>query len=48
MVTPTTKRIAAILVGFGGGEGLERWCQRMTTLLQQYAQGDAIESKVVS
>jgi len=48
MVTPATKRIAAILVGFGGSEGLERWCQRMTTLLQQYAQGHAIETKVVS
>jgi DNA/RNA-binding domain of Phe-tRNA-synthetase-like protein len=48
MVTPATKSIAAILVGFGGSEGLERCCQRMTTLLQQYAQGHAIESKVVS
>ena len=48
MVTPATKSIAAILVGFGGSEGLDRWCQRMATLLQQYAQGHAIETKVVS
>jgi DNA/RNA-binding domain of Phe-tRNA-synthetase-like protein len=48
MVTPATKRIAAILVGFGGSEGLESWCQRMTTLLQRYAQGQDLQSAIVS
>jgi DNA/RNA-binding domain of Phe-tRNA-synthetase-like protein len=48
MVTPATKRIAAILVGFGGSAGLDRWCQRMTTLLQQYARGHAFQTQVVS
>jgi DNA/RNA-binding domain of Phe-tRNA-synthetase-like protein len=48
MVTQATKRMAAILVGFGGSEGLERWCQRMTTLLQQYAQGQDFQTEVVS
>jgi DNA/RNA-binding domain of Phe-tRNA-synthetase-like protein len=47
MVTPATKRIAAILVGFGGSEGLERWCQRMTALLEQYAQGRELETAIV-
>jgi len=48
MVTPATSKIAAVLVGFGGSEGLDRWCQRMTALLQQYAQGHAIQTEVVS
>jgi len=48
MVTPATKQIAAIFVGFGGSEGLERWCQRMTTLLQEYAQGRELETTIVT
>jgi len=48
MVTQATKRMAAILVGFGGSEGLECWCQRMTTLLHQYAQGQDFQTEVVS
>ena len=48
MVTPATKRIAAIFVGFGGSEGLERWCQRMTALLEKYAQGRDLETAIVS
>jgi len=48
MVTPATKRIAAIFVAFGGSEGLERWCQRMTTLLQEYAQGRELETTIVT
>jgi DNA/RNA-binding domain of Phe-tRNA-synthetase-like protein len=37
MVTQATQDIAAILVSFGGAEGLESSCQRMSFLLQQYA-----------
>ena len=48
MVTTATQHIAVILVGFGGSEGLERWCQRMTTLLQQYAQGRDLESAIIA
>jgi DNA/RNA-binding domain of Phe-tRNA-synthetase-like protein len=39
MVTPETKEVAAILVSFGGAEGLEPSCQRLSALLQKYAQG---------
>jgi DNA/RNA-binding domain of Phe-tRNA-synthetase-like protein len=39
MVTPATTRVAAILVSFGGAEGLEASCQRMAALLQKYADG---------
>jgi DNA/RNA-binding domain of Phe-tRNA-synthetase-like protein len=46
MVTPATRNIAAILVSFGGAEGLESSCQRMTALLQKYAEGQEIQFRV--
>jgi DNA/RNA-binding domain of Phe-tRNA-synthetase-like protein len=42
MVTPATRNVAAILVSFGGAEGLESSGQRMTALLQKYAEGQDI------
>ncbi len=48
MVTAATKHIVAIFVGFGASEGLERWCQRMTALLQEYAQGRELETAIVT
>ncbi len=47
MVTPATQRISAILISFGGGDGLEATCQRMAELLQRYAGGGAFEIAVV-
>jgi len=46
MVTPATRNIAAILVSFGGAEGLESSCQRMGSMLQKYAEGQEIRSQV--
>lgn len=46
MVTPATRNIAAILVSFGGAEGLESSCQRMISLLQKYAEGQEIQFRV--
>ncbi|HTQ96553.1 MAG TPA: phenylalanine--tRNA ligase beta subunit-related protein [Candidatus Acidoferrum sp.] len=46
MVTPATRTIAAILVSFGGAEGLESSCQRMTALLQKYGEGQEIQFRV--
>jgi len=46
MVTPATRNIAAILVSFGGAEGLESSGQRMTSLLQKYAEGQEIQFRV--
>jgi DNA/RNA-binding domain of Phe-tRNA-synthetase-like protein len=37
MVTETTKQIVAIIISFGGAEGLERWAQKMSEMLKQYA-----------
>lgn len=42
MVTPATTRVAAILISFGGAEGLEASCQRMAALLQKHADGHDI------
>jgi DNA/RNA-binding domain of Phe-tRNA-synthetase-like protein len=42
MVTPATTRVAAILISFGGAEGLEASCQRMAALLQKHAAGHDI------
>src|SRR6202171_5017097 len=48
MVTPATDRVVAIVVSFAGVEGLEVICQRLSGLLQQYAEGKEIVSSVVS
>ena len=39
MVTSATTQVLGIIVSFGGTEGLERWAQRMSELLAQYASG---------
>jgi len=39
MVTGDTKRVLAIIISFGGKEGLERWTQRMSDLFQRFAAG---------
>jgi DNA/RNA-binding domain of Phe-tRNA-synthetase-like protein len=46
MVTSATREVAAILVSFGGAEGLESSCQRMSSLLQKYAGGEDIHFQV--
>ena len=48
MVTPATDRVVAIVVSFAGVEGLEVIGQRLSGLLQQYAEGKEIVSSVVS
>jgi DNA/RNA-binding domain of Phe-tRNA-synthetase-like protein len=48
MVGSATDRVLAIIVSFGGTEGLEVICQRLSALLQQYAEGKEIVSSVVS
>jgi DNA/RNA-binding domain of Phe-tRNA-synthetase-like protein len=46
MVTPATRSVAAILISFGGAEGLESSGQRMGSLLQKYAAGSEIQFQV--
>src|SRR5208283_294765 len=47
MVTAATQHVGAIFISFGGAEGLEQSCQRMATLLQQYAGGSDIQISLV-
>jgi DNA/RNA-binding domain of Phe-tRNA-synthetase-like protein len=46
MVTSATQHIVAILVSFAGAEGLESSCQRMSSLLQKYAEGQDIQCQI--
>ncbi|HKV24729.1 MAG TPA: phenylalanine--tRNA ligase beta subunit-related protein [Candidatus Acidoferrum sp.] len=47
MVTEQTKRVVGILISFGGPQGLDGWTKRMAELLQKYAQGAEVETRVV-
>jgi DNA/RNA-binding domain of Phe-tRNA-synthetase-like protein len=47
MVTAATHKVLAVIVSFGGAEGLERWAQRMSALLKQYAAGQDVETKII-
>ena len=47
MVTGATKQVLAIIISFGGAEGLERWAQRMSALLTQYAAGQDVEIRLI-
>jgi DNA/RNA-binding domain of Phe-tRNA-synthetase-like protein len=46
MVSEATRSIAAILVSFGGAEGLEASGQRMSNLLQRYAEARDLQFQV--
>jgi DNA/RNA-binding domain of Phe-tRNA-synthetase-like protein len=47
MVTETTLKIIVIIISFGGADGLERWAQRVSLQLKQYASGANLEARVV-
>jgi DNA/RNA-binding domain of Phe-tRNA-synthetase-like protein len=47
MVTAETKQILAVIISFGGAEGLERWAQRMSELLAQHAAAQDVEIKII-
>ena len=47
MVTAETKSVLAIIVSFAGSENLDRWTQRMSTLLTEYASGKDLTIRIV-
>jgi len=47
MVTPQTTGILAIIVSFGGPEGLDRWTRRMSDLLAERASAQNVETRIV-
>jgi len=48
MVTAATKGVLAVLVSFGGPENLDRWTQRLASLLQQHAAGTDVVTNIVT
>jgi len=48
MVTEATKEVLAVLVSFGGPENLDRWTQRLASLLQQYSAGNDVVTNIVT
>jgi DNA/RNA-binding domain of Phe-tRNA-synthetase-like protein len=47
MVTLATKQVIAIIISFGGADGLERWAERMTELLALYADAQNQETHLI-
>jgi len=47
MVTLATTHVAAILISFGGTEGLQQSCDRMLALFSQYARGRDPQIEIV-
>lgn len=48
MVTPGTTEVLAILVSFGGTEGLPAWMERLQGLLEKYANGRDVRTELVA
>jgi len=48
MVTSLTENVAAMLISFGGPQPLEVWSQRMTGLMERYAEGRDLRAEIVT
>jgi hypothetical protein len=48
MVTAATKHVLAVIISFGGAEGLERWAQRMCALLTQHAAAQDVQIQIIT
>ncbi|MCU1243002.1 MAG: hypothetical protein JWO71_3728 [Candidatus Acidoferrum typicum] len=48
MVTSKTRNVLAVIISFGGKEGLDRWTQRMNELFAMHAAGGLIETQIIS
>lgn len=46
MVTSETKNVLAVIISFGGKEGLDRWAQRMSELFVRYAAGEECKTEL--
>jgi DNA/RNA-binding domain of Phe-tRNA-synthetase-like protein len=47
MVTSKTKNVLAVIISFGGENGLDKWTQRMSELFVRYASANACETGIV-
>jgi DNA/RNA-binding domain of Phe-tRNA-synthetase-like protein len=48
MVTGETKHVLAVIISFGGKEGLDRWTLRMSELSAQHASGNNCKTQIIS
>jgi DNA/RNA-binding domain of Phe-tRNA-synthetase-like protein len=48
MVTSETRNVLAIIISFGGKEGLDHWTQRMSELFAQHASGTDCETQIIT
>jgi len=48
MVTSETKHVLAVIISFGGADGLDRWTQRTSELFTQFASANGCEIRKVS
>jgi DNA/RNA-binding domain of Phe-tRNA-synthetase-like protein len=48
MVTSRTKHVLAVIISFGGNEGLDHWMQRMSKLFARYASGTGCETQTIT
>src|SRR6267143_6562833 len=48
MVTTATNHVLAVIISFGGAEGLERWAQRMSALLTQHAAAQDVQIQIIT
>jgi len=46
MVTLETKNVLAVIVSFGGADGLEKWTERLSALFKQYAAATEVQSEL--
>jgi hypothetical protein len=47
MVTDQTKHVLAIIISFGGADGLDRWTQHTIELLLRYAAARECQVNIV-
>jgi DNA/RNA-binding domain of Phe-tRNA-synthetase-like protein len=48
MVTSETKHVLAVIISFGGKEGLDRWTLRLSELSAQHASGNNCKTQIIS
>ena len=48
MVTSKTRSVLAVIISFGGKEGLDRWAQRISELFAQHALGNSCATQIIS
>jgi DNA/RNA-binding domain of Phe-tRNA-synthetase-like protein len=48
MVTSETKNVLALIISFGGKEGLDRWTQQMSKLFAMYAAGQGSKGALIT